>query len=50
MNNDLLDLSLSMLETDELTLDIDATGIEANKYDAKYTYKGFKGYMTIVGQ
>ena len=49
VNNDLLDLSLSMLETDELTLDIDATGIEANKYDAKYTYKGFKGYMPIVG-
>ena len=31
VNNDLLDLSLSMLKTDELTLDIDATGIEANK-------------------
>jgi len=31
------------------TLDIDATGIEANKYEAKKTYKGFRGYMPIVG-
>jgi hypothetical protein len=31
------------------TLDIDATGIEAEKQSAKTTYKGFKGYMPIVG-
>lgn len=31
------------------TLDIDATGIEAEKQSAKMTYKGFKGYMPIVG-
>lgn len=31
------------------TLDIDATGIEAEKQLAKMTYKGFKGYMPIVG-
>jgi len=31
------------------TLDIDATGIEAEKQSAKMTYKGFKGYMLIVG-
>jgi hypothetical protein len=31
------------------TLDIDATGIEAMKEEAKWTYKGFKGYMPIVG-
>jgi len=31
------------------TLDIDATGIEAEKRSAKMTYKGFKGYMPIVG-
>jgi hypothetical protein len=31
------------------TLDIDATGIEAEKQTAKMTYKGFKGYMPIVG-
>jgi hypothetical protein len=31
------------------TLDIDATGIEAEKQTAKMTYKGFTGYMPIVG-
>jgi hypothetical protein len=31
------------------TLDIDATGIEAEKREAKMTYKGFKGYMPIIG-
>ena len=31
------------------TLDIDATGIETEKQTAKMTYKGFKGYMPIVG-
>jgi hypothetical protein len=31
------------------TLDIDATGIEAQKQTAKMTYKGFKGYMPMVG-
>jgi hypothetical protein len=31
------------------TLDIDATGIEAEKQTATMTYKGFKGYMPIVG-
>jgi len=31
------------------TLDIDATGIEAEKHSAKMTYKGFKGYMPIIG-
>jgi len=30
------------------TLDIDATGIEAEKQTAKMTYKGFPGYMPIV--
>jgi hypothetical protein len=30
------------------TLDIDATGIEAEKQSAKMTYKGFKGYMPMV--
>ena len=33
----------------EYTLDIDATGIMAEKESAKMTYKGFKGYMPIVG-
>jgi len=31
------------------TLDIDATGIEAEKKTAKMTYKGFPGYMPMVG-
>ena len=33
----------------DYTLDIDATGIEAEKALAKMTYKGFKGYMPMVG-
>jgi len=33
----------------DYTLDIDATGIEAEKQMAKMTYKGFPGYMPIVG-
>lgn len=31
------------------TLDIDATGIQAEKDSAKMTYKGFTGYMPMVG-
>lgn len=31
------------------TLDIDATGIEAEKLSAKMTYKGYQGYMPMVG-
>jgi hypothetical protein len=31
------------------TLDIDATGIEAQKESAVMTYKGFTGYMPIIG-
>jgi hypothetical protein len=31
------------------TLDIDATGIEAEKESAKMTYKGYTGYMPVVG-
>jgi len=31
------------------TLDIDATGIEAEKQSAKMTYKGYRGYMPMVG-
>jgi hypothetical protein len=31
------------------TLDIDATGIEAEKEMAKMTYKGYRGYMPMVG-
>jgi hypothetical protein len=31
------------------TLDIDATGMESEKESAKMTYKGYKGYMPMVG-
>lgn len=31
------------------TLDLDATGILAEKESAKMTYKGYKGYMPMVG-
>jgi len=31
------------------TLDIDATGIEAEKKSARITYKGYTGYMPMVG-
>jgi hypothetical protein len=31
------------------TLDIDATGIEAEKQTAQMTYKGYTGYMPMVG-
>lgn len=30
-------------------LDIDATGIEAEKASVKMTYKGYQGYMPMVG-
>ena len=33
----------------EYTLDIDATGIESEKESAKMTYKGYTGYMPMVG-
>ena len=34
---------------DVYMLDIDATGIEAEKESARMTYKGYTGYMPIVG-
>ena len=34
---------------DGYTLDIDATGIEAEKESARMTYKGYTGYMPMVG-
>jgi hypothetical protein len=36
-------------ERQEYTLDMDATGIEAQKQTAAYTYKGYKGYMPMLG-
>ena len=49
VNNDILKLGCREISEKNLTLDIDATGIASDKYGAKYTYKGFKGYMPIVG-
>ena len=36
-------------EIKDYTLDIDATAISGQKKEAEMTYKGFKGYMPIVG-
>lgn len=33
----------------DYTLDMDATGIESHKESALFTYKGYPGYMPIVG-
>lgn len=50
VNNELLNQHLSTHKAGgELTLDIDATAIESGKQSAVYTYKGFTGYMPIVG-
>ena len=49
VNRKLLKLGMQRDGIRGYTLDIDATGIEAEKFEAKKTYKGFKGYMPIVG-
>lgn len=36
-------------EPEELTLDVDATEIEADKQEAAWTYNRVKGYMPLVG-
>jgi len=36
-------------EGEELTLDVDATEIEAEKQDAQWTYHHVRGYMPLVG-
>jgi hypothetical protein len=36
-------------ERTDFTLDIDATQIVAEKREARYSYKGQKGYMPMVG-
>jgi hypothetical protein len=36
-------------EGEEVILDVDATEVEAEKRDAKWTYKGSRGYMPMVG-
>jgi hypothetical protein len=49
VNRRLLKRGMKYDGTKGYTLDIDATGIVAEKQSAKMTYKGFKGYMPIVG-
>jgi len=49
VNRAFLASSLHNDSLNEYTLDIDATAIEAKKGSAKFTYKGFKGYMPMVG-
>ena len=49
VNRYIVEHTLKSVKHRDLTLDIDATGIAGNKFEAQYTYKGFKGYMPIVG-
>ena len=49
VNRSIVDRTLRPIKKKNLTLDIDATGIIGNKFDALCTYKGFKGYMPILG-
>jgi hypothetical protein len=45
----LLKIRLNKDFSTEYTLDIDATAIKSEKKEAKMTYKGFKGYMPMLG-
>ena len=49
VNRELLKRGLSDDGITSYTLDIDATGIEAEKQSARVTYKGYRGYMPMVG-
>lgn len=49
VNRELVDRQLSLEDRIDYTLDIDATLIEAEKREAVFTYKGFKGYAPMVG-
>ena len=49
VNRRILKCSLQKEKVKEYTLDIDATGIESEKELAKMTYKGYTGYMPMVG-
>ena len=49
INDNITDRIIKRAKEEELTLDIDATEIEADKFEAQYTYNGNKGYMPILG-
>lgn len=48
-NKRLLKRGLKRSGIRNFTLDIDATAIKSEKREAKMTYKGFRGYMPLVG-
>ena len=48
VNRELIPKALEQ-EGEELTLDVDATEIEAEKQEAKWTYHHVQGYMPLVG-
>ena len=49
VNRRILKRALKYKKEKEYTLDIDVTGIESEKETARMTYKGYKGYMPMVG-
>jgi len=49
VNRELLRRALMADGIESYTLDMDATAIEADKKSARMTYKGFCGYMPMVG-
>ncbi len=49
VNRRMLKRALKKKKVKGYTLDIDATGIESEKESAKMTYKGYTGYMPMVG-
>jgi hypothetical protein len=49
VNRRVLKRALKKERAEGYTLDIDATGIESEKESAKMTYKGYRGYMPMVG-
>jgi len=49
INNNMTIKILKKAKEEEFTLDIDATEIEAEKREAKYTYNKVKGYMPMLG-
>jgi len=49
INAELSKRVLKRANPEGITLDIDASGIEANKRHALYTYLGYKGYMPMLG-
>lgn len=49
VNSSIIRRTLNRESLSTYTLDIDATQIVAEKYDAHFTYKGERGYMPMVG-